>query len=181
MSLFAFTIDKHSLTATNDALDAKCDDLQRQLAEHNRQIGTLQRKNEKLQQDAADAQAAQDAQRGLLRPLRPVDSFYGTANAGVEASSSSGKANNTLDEADGSGSLNNSGPESMAFAFRSSSHSFASSSLYGDDVLAGSGATDELSSADREDVLNDLNASRRQLKEEQQRTNDLEDQLHSMS
>lgn len=164
----------HSLTATADTLDAKCEELNKQLADAHRQCSTLQRKNEKLLQERLDAAKEADV-RGSLRPLRPVDSFYEADDAAAAAAAANG-VHHSL-----------SGPESMAFAFRSSSsHSFASSSMYGDDVdgaasAAASGADD---SADKEELSHmqtELNATRRQCREEQQRVNDLEDQMTSLS
>lgn len=168
----------HSLTANADTLDQKCDDLARQLADVQRQCSTLQRKNEKLLQERLQESADQRA-------------------AAAAAAAAVQRSNSLYDPDDVDGGVHNhSGPESIAYAFRSGSHSsFASSSLYGDDLASGGGggsvangssgggaANDSM--ADKEEyshVVNELNATRRQFREEQQRVNDLEDQLTSLS
>lgn len=103
-----------------------------------------------------------------------MPSFYGPEAGAAAAAAADADAHN------------NSGPESLALAFgRSPCHSsFASSSLYGDDAVDGgrsaSAGLDETPD-DYSHVVHELNATRRQCKEEQERVNDLEDQMNSLS
>lgn len=142
-------LSPHSLNTTTEALEAKCDELTKQIADITRQKNTLQRQNDKLIADRST-----DSPQARAKP----------ASSNVESNSFTGVANSPAN--------NSAGPESMAYEFRTSSNSFASSSMYGDDTTS----DEELSN-----VVNELNATRRQCKEEQQRVNDLEEQLNALS
>lgn len=158
----------YSLNTSTEALEAKCEEISKQIADLKSQKLSLQRQYDKLSVDRTSTNAGQKlntsapASGGAL--LRPFDHFDGDAHVHHHD--------------------NSTGPESLAYAFRSASNSFGSSSMYGDDVVdGGDKVASDVVHNDEEysNVVAELNVTRRQWKDEQQRVNDLEDQLNALS
>lgn len=175
-----------------EQLEVKCDDLTKQTQDLNRQCEFERRKNEKILKDKLKQAETGTAGVSEKVSLRPVNHFV-DPNASNDGSDLVSQYSayiryqslilllvNVFIQLNHSSS----GPEGISFAFPSprsglgASNSFASSSMSGTDVLDGPSFEH---SEEFNQTVNELEATRRQCHEEQQRVSELTEQLNALS